>query len=110
VNKEKYIYTFSSPTEIIEIPEIIFDYNLSNNYPNPFNPSTTIQYQIPEDGFVSLKVYDIIGSEVTSLVNQYQTQGKYIINFNAFNLPSGIFIYQIKVNAYTSTKKMTLLK
>ncbi len=86
-------------------------YYLSQNYPNPFNPTTVIRYGIPEDGYVILKVYDILGNEVSTLVNQYQLAGNYEILFNDNNnLPNGVFYYQLKVNNYITTKKAILVK
>jgi hypothetical protein len=97
---------FSADNEMI-IPD---KYDLLQNYPNPFNPSTAIEYQIPQDGFVSLIVYDILGNEVRVLVNEQQPTGKYKISFDATDLASSIYIYRLKVNEYTTTKKMLLLK
>ena len=85
-------------------------YELFDNYPNPFNPSTKIVYQIPERGNVSLKVYDMLGKEVTTLVEEYRDEGRYEIDFDAGNLASGIYIYQLRVNNFISTKKMLLMK
>jgi len=85
-------------------------YLLVQNYPNPFNPSTTIHYEIPNNGFVTLKVYDILGREVKTLVNQYESKGRYDVNFNAVNLASGIYIYRLQSGSFISTKKMLLLK
>ena len=90
-----------------ELPE---SYSLEQNYPNPFNPNTVISYQLPVNGFVTLKVYDILGSEVTTLVNEEKTAGRYEINYNALSLASGVYIYRLNVNDYTSVKKMVLLK
>ncbi|MGE5436946.1 MAG: T9SS type A sorting domain-containing protein [Syntrophothermus sp.] len=83
---------------------------LFNNYPNPFNPSTTISYQIPSFGRVTLKVYDILGREVASLVDEYKSEGKYSVQFNASNLPSGIYVYELKSNNFVSSKKLLLVK
>ena len=80
------------------------------NYPNPFNPSTTINYQLPKDGFVTLIIYDILGREVKTLVNEYKAQGRYEVNFNASNLASGVYIYRIKVNDFSTSKKLLLMK
>ncbi len=88
----------------------VTEYSLSQNFPNPFNPSTTINYQIPQTGFVTLKIYDILGKEVTTLVNEQKNQGRYSINFDASRLASGVYIYQLRVNVYVSSKKMLLLK
>ncbi len=85
-------------------------YSLSQNYPNPFNPSTIIHYEIPNDGLVTLKIYDDLGREVKTLVNQYQSKGRYDINFNASSLASGIYFYQLHSGNYISTKKLMLLK
>jgi len=88
----------------------IKDYALAQNYPNPFNPSTVIKYQLPKDGFVTLKIYDALGSEITTLVNEYKQSGKYEVNFDASKLSSGVYPYSIKVNDYSATKKLVLMK
>ena len=85
-------------------------FNLAQNYPNPFNPTTEINYQLPKAGFVSLIIYDILGREVTTLVNEFKTEGSYDITFNASGFRSGIYICRLKVNDYVSSKKMILLK
>ena len=90
--------------------EIPVTYDLSQNFPNPFNPATTIIYQLPQNGFVTLKVYDILGKEVATLVNEQKIQGRYSVNFDASRLASGVYIYQLRVNDYVSSKKMLLLK
>jgi len=90
--------------------EIPVTYHLSQNFPNPFNPATTIQYQLPKNGFVTLKIYDILGKEVAALVNDQKTQGRYSVNFDASRLASGVYIYQLRVNDYVSSKKMLFLK
>ncbi len=86
------------------------DYFLLQNYPNPFNPTTFIKYQLPESGFVSLKVYDILGNEVETLINETEGAGSYEIKFNGSSLSSGIYFYQLRTNNYTATKKLMLLK
>ncbi|MGD8779385.1 MAG: T9SS type A sorting domain-containing protein [Ignavibacteria bacterium] len=85
-------------------------YSLEQNYPNPFNPSTIISYQIPQEGVVSLKIYDILGREVTTLVNEYKSIGKYEVEFNAGSLASGVYIYKLTAGNYVSSKKMILMK
>ena len=85
-------------------------FNLSQNYPNPFNPTTVIEYSLPKSGAVKLAVYDILGREVSSLVNENQLAGSYKVEFNADKLASGIYFYQIRSNNYISTKRMVLLK
>jgi hypothetical protein len=85
-------------------------FNLSQNYPNPFNPSTVINYSIPKSQMVSLKIYNILGQEVATLVNQEQTAGKYKVTFDASSLSSGVYFYSIKTGNYSAVKKMMLLK
>jgi hypothetical protein len=80
------------------------------NYPNPFNPSTKIQFSIPDPGNVKLIVYNLLGQEIKTLVNEFKESGTYTINFDAVGLNSGIYIYKIESNGYTQTRKMTLLK
>jgi hypothetical protein len=96
--------------EIDFISETIKEYALDQNYPNPFNPSTTIKYQIPIAGMVTLKIYDVLGKEIALLVNEYKDKGRYNINFDASYLASGVYIYQIKSNEYTSSIIMMLIK
>ncbi|PJB01547.1 MAG: hypothetical protein CO127_03195 [Ignavibacteria bacterium CG_4_9_14_3_um_filter_36_18] len=89
--------------------EEVFNYEIGA-YPNPFNPSTTIRYQIPEDGMVTLMVYDILGREVKTLVNNFKTKGRYEVTFDASNFASGLYIYEITSGSYKASKKMTLIK
>jgi hypothetical protein len=93
-----------------EITENIKSYNLYQNYPNPFNPTTTITYQIPTEGKVLLKVFDILGKEVAVLVDEYKSEGRYSVDFDGSNLPSGIYFYTLKAGNYVSTKKLILMK
>ena len=86
------------------------DFALLANYPNPFNPTTTIEYSIPEASFVELKIYDILGGEVASLVKENKPSGKHSVEFNASNLPSGIYFYRIVSGNFTATKKLIILK
>ena len=83
---------------------------MDQNYPNPFNPSTAINYQLPKAGNVTLKIYDMLGREVATLVNENKTEGYYTFNFDASKFASGVYIYQLRVNDYVSSKKMILLK
>ncbi|MCB0727556.1 MAG: T9SS type A sorting domain-containing protein, partial [Ignavibacteriae bacterium] len=86
------------------------NFSLSQNYPNPFNPTTNLEFGIPELGFVSLKVFDISGKEVMTLVNEQKDPGYYSVSFNGANLSSGIYFYTIQAGSFVSTKKMTLIK
>ena len=89
--------------------ELPMEYSLSN-YPNPFNPSTTINYQLPENGFVTIKVYDVLGKEVATLVNENKSAGYYNVSFDASKLTSGVYIYTISANGFIQSKKMLLMK
>lgn len=86
------------------------NYSLMQNFPNPFNPSTTIEYSIPEGSMVSLKIYNVLGQEVKTLVNQFQNSGSYKATFNASNMPSGIYLYELNAANFRSVRKMLLLK
>jgi len=90
--------------------EIYYEFNLAQNYPNPFNPTTTITYSIPEQEFINLKVYDALGKEIIDLVNEEKEAGQYSFDFNAENLPSGIYFYTISAGKNTYTKKLLLVK
>lgn len=97
----------------VDISEQIIpqSFYLSQNYPNPFNPVTNIDFNIPEAGFVSLILYNPIGEKVETIINQYQTAGKYSVKFKAgSNLKSGIYLYRLQVNNYSSVRKLILLK
>jgi len=111
---------------VVKVEEKLFtviQFELLQNYPNPFNPSTKIKYSIPtppsssplakgrnEVGFVSLKVYDILGREVATLVNGEQTSEDYEVTFNAVNLASGVYIYTLIASDFIASKKMLVLK
>jgi len=102
----------SSPLTAVEgnKNELPTDYALYQNYPNPFNPTTVISYQLPVTSFVTLKVYDLLGREMATLVNEEIPAGEYEVEFNAPNLPSGIYFYQLKAGQYSETRKMVLLR
>ncbi len=93
--------------QITEIPE---DFFLYSNYPNPFNASTTIKYQVPYQANVSLKLYDILGIEVATLIDEQMPAGQYATRFTDDNLTSGIYFYTLRAGSYTQTKKMILIK
>jgi murein tripeptide amidase MpaA len=118
---EDIVIDNSTITKLMVSGELIpLVYSLSQNYPNPFNPSTKIQYSIREKQFVTLIIYNILGSEVTTLVNEEKTAGKYEIEFsakggttsggNAYKLPSGVYFYQLRAGSFVETKKMILIK
>ncbi|MCH7772115.1 MAG: T9SS type A sorting domain-containing protein [Bacteroidetes bacterium] len=85
-------------------------FSLDQNYPNPFNPSTSIQYAVSSMQFVSLKVYDLLGREVATLVNEEKPVGNYEVEFIGDGLTSGIYFYQLRAGNYVETKKMVLLR
>lgn len=89
---------------------VVDGYSLSQNYPNPFNPTTKIDFKLRENGFVTLKVYDMLGKEVAVLVNEEKAAGEYSVDFDASNLSSGTYIYQLNVNGLRITNKMSLIK
>jgi hypothetical protein len=94
------------------------EFSLEQNYPNPFNPSTIIRYTIPnviasetkQSQFVSLKVYDVLGNEVATLIDEYKSAGNYEVEFSADELTSGIYFYKLQAGSYTETKKLVLMK
>jgi hypothetical protein len=104
--------SYSNVTGIQPADNVPAVFELAQNYPNPFNPSTVISYTIPKESFVSLKVYNLLGQEIASLVNEDQTSGTYKIDFSAggFNLTSGVYLYTLKAGNYVQTRKMMLLK
>ena len=106
-----------NPTSVEEefINELPTEYSLLNNYPNPFNPTTKITFSLAADSKVSLKVFDVLGQEVTSLINQEMTVGVYNVDFNALNFPSGVYFYRIEATGvnnarFVDVKKMILMK
>lgn len=103
-------YNLREPSSVFVSNPGTDDFLLGQNYPNPFNPVTVIDYSLPSNSFVTLKVYDILGKEVITLVNKNQEAGGYKVEFNGTNLPSGLYIYKLTAGNYTSTKKMMLLR
>jgi photosystem II stability/assembly factor-like uncharacterized protein len=97
-------------TSVGEERKLPTEYSLSQNYPNPFNPTTVINYQIPVSGHVTLKVYDILGNEIASLVNEEKPAGQYFVNFSPRNYSSGIYFYVIHSGSFSETKKLIFLK
>lgn len=105
------VATVSGIKEITSIADV---FSLAQNYPNPFNPTTKINFSIPKSGYVSLKVYDILGNEITDLVNQNLTTGTYSVDFNATSngnaLSSGVYFYRLRTSDFSEVKKMYLVK
>ena len=100
----------TDPTVSVRETNMLSSYNLYQNYPNPFNPTTMINYNVGEPGLVQLKVYNVLGIEVATLVNEQQNSGDYLIDFNAADLSSGVYFYSLTVNNFTQTRKMILEK
>jgi hypothetical protein len=86
------------------------DYKLYQNFPNPFNPVTKISYKIQREGTVTLKVYNLVGQVVGTLVNEKQNAGTYEVEFDASELTSGVYLYKLQINGFTSVKRMTVIK
>ncbi len=100
-----------NPTGIEDGKDIIVrSHQLFRAYPNPFNPTTTIKYQVPELSFVTLKVYDVLGNEIARLMDEEKVAGSYEIEFDAAGLPSGIYFYRLQSSSFVETKKMILMK
>jgi hypothetical protein len=83
---------------------------LGQNYPNPFNPSTTIKYELPKSSMVKLSVYDILGREVATLVNELKQPGTYAVQFDASSVTSGVYFYRMHAGGYTDTRKLLVLR
>ena len=107
---------FHFSSEVVILPPSVGDegklnsFNLEQNYPNPFNPITTIKYSVPTASFVQLMVYDVLGNEIATLVNQEKSAGNYEVEFNASQIPSGVYFYSLNAGRYTQARKMSLLK
>ena len=113
-NVSKWLYTWVGNEWYVGVEDeaapVVKDYTLMQNYPNPFNPTTMIKYNLKETGLVTVKVYDVLGREVATLVNEVQNAGLHAFNFNASNLSSGVYLYQIHSGDFTAVKKMMLVK
>ncbi|HSW56370.1 MAG TPA: T9SS type A sorting domain-containing protein [Ignavibacteriaceae bacterium] len=111
--EDRFVLDFTATTDpAVSVNEnnLFNTYYLFQNYPNPFNPSTRINYNVGEPGLVQLKVYNILGVEVATLVNEQQNSGNYTVGFNAAKLSSGVYFYSLSVNNFTQTRKMILEK
>ena len=104
-----YIINVEQTTTVKDEPAEL-KYELTQNYPNPFNPSTQIVFSVPSDGFVELKIYNLMGEEIKNLVSGVKAKGKYSVTFDAENLSSGIYIAQLRAESFIQTIKMNLIK
>lgn len=102
-------FEYSDVVEV-EVNNLPIEFTFSQNYPNPFNPTTSIEYSVPSSEYVNLKIYDILGNEVSELVNEQKESGNYKVNFDASKLSSGLYIYKIQAGSFSQVRKMMLLK
>jgi Secretion system C-terminal sorting domain/Cep192 domain 4 len=120
IGKQVWLTDATTPVSVEDRVNLPMQFSLSQNFPNPFNPSTSIQYAISSPlrrnggeasgQFVSLKVYDVLGNEIATLINEELAAGNYEVEFNGSNLPSGVYFYRLQAGSYSSTKKLVLLK
>lgn len=108
--EQSTLQSVTNPLGVTGTREIPKEYKLEQNYPNPFNPVTNIKYSVPKDGNVSLKVYDVLGNEVLTIIDGFMKAGVYNAEFNGANFSSGVYFYTLKTNEFTSTKKMAMVK
>ena len=110
-NRPNTCFTFTAGVGVnpigLEIPKV---YSLSQNYPNPFNPTTKINFALPKQGFVTLKIYDVLGREVRTLVNEVKSAGNFTVDFNASEYSSGVYFYKLESNGFSDIKRMMLIK
>jgi hypothetical protein len=108
------VWRRSLPEMITSVERLSTDlsmhFSLDQNYPNPFNPSTTINYSVAKEGNVKLTVYNVIGSKIATIVNEYKPGGSYSVQFNGSNLASGIYLYRLESGNYSAAKKFILMK
>lgn len=109
-NKLKVTINYST-TEVQESPlQLLQAFSLAQNYPNPFNPSTAIDFHVPVSSFVTVKVFDVLGKEVATLVNERKSPGAYRVNFNASGLADGVYFYRLQAGQFAQTRKLVLLR
>lgn len=108
--EQSTLQSVTNPLGVIGTREVPKEYSLDQNYPNPFNPTTNIKYSVPKDGNVSLKIYDVLGNEVSVIIDGFMKAGVYNAEFNGANFSSGVYFYTLKTNEFTSTKKMAMIK
>lgn len=104
------LYELQIPTSVNEETDLVTTYQLHQNYPNPFNPITNIKFSILKSDIIQIKIYDILGNEIKTLLNDFRTTGTYEIEFDASNFPSGVYFYRMISGSYSETKKMLLLR
>ncbi len=105
-----YLEVVGGPTSVAEENTLPTEYKLYTNFPNPFNPSTIIRYDLKEDVDVMVKVYSVLGQEVATLVHEPQKAGRYAVTFDASRLATGMYVYTIRAGSFAATQKMMFLK
>ncbi|CAN5609455.1 hypothetical protein BH10BAC5_BH10BAC5_22370 [soil metagenome] len=110
VAPRRIVFDRTNTVSVRNITETVSGFSLNQNYPNPFNPATTIKFSIPENGFISLKIYDAAGKQIDELINDYKQAGVYEVSYSAASLSSGIYFYELNTKTYNEVKKMTLIK
>jgi len=110
VNSQVFVSGIGTLVSNAEGIKTISTFSINQNYPNPFNPKTTIKFQIPELSFVTIRIFDVLGNEIATLVNEEKPAGSYDIEFDASNLPSGIYFYRLRAGNFVHAKKMVLMK
>jgi hypothetical protein len=110
VSNQSLVVKINTPDNYTNNSNLPNSFNLYQNYPNPFNPETNIQYDLPKDVFVSIKIYDLLGREIKTLVNEFKNAGSYIVSFNGSEFASGIYFYKIKAENFVQVKRMVLIK
>jgi len=104
------VYGDTTLTDVGDENKLPNEFFLSQNYPNPFNPQTTISYSIPNSSLVQIQMFDVLGKEVLTLLNEEKSAGNYKLSFNASDLTSGVYFYQLRAGDFIQTKKMILIK
>jgi hypothetical protein len=111
LNSSRDVYTFETVLGVAEgNPLVAHRFSLEQNYPNPFNPSTEIRFDVAHQGAVSLKVYDVLGQEIATLVNETKMPGEYTVRWDASEFPSGIYFYRLVAGNFSETKKLALVR
>ena len=111
VYKDSSLLTVTySPATDIQHPALPLEFALSQNYPNPFNPTTNIEFRIANFGFVSLKIFDVLGREISTLVSEMRAPGAYTVRWDASSVSSGVYFYKLEAGDFTQTRKLVLLK
>jgi len=110
VSRWLYTWVGGAWTDVEKDDNVVLSYDLSQNYPNPFNPVTQIRYTLEQSGNVTLRVFDVLGKEVATLVNENQNAGRHVVDFNASNFASGVYLYRLEAGSFLQVKKMILMK